>query len=309
MGTAVLVPDGAVTRLITAVLAVKMASAHVPAATLVMFQLTGLAGRMARPVKEVPLETVVLLKDTAVRPMTSVLLVVSPTSELVLPKLIFPLTAFVARTAKFAKAASMAIAVPRKDTVAKTATAVQAASPSSAHALLRPTSLPTASAVRMVRFAKEAHTVTAVLPKAIAVRRRVIVTQDARARSEVATALLGTSQRMANVARMERLARAAPLATVALLRAGAERRRIIAVRVVNPALGLVMPQLVMFLLMEAVARMERFVRVVSGVIVAPRTATVARVMTTAVMDVRQPMVSALVSLLMLNVVQGTARLV
>jgi hypothetical protein len=114
---------------------------------------------------------------------------------------------------------------------------------------------------------------------------------------------------MANVARMERLARAAPLATVALLRAGAERRRIIAVRVVNPALGLVMPQLATFLLMEAVARMARFVRVVSGVTVAPRTATVARVMTTAVMDVRQLMVSALVSPLMLNVVQGTARLV
>jgi hypothetical protein len=292
------------------VLDVKVALAHVLAATREMSQLTALAERMARPAKEVLLVTAALLKGTAVRLMTSVLLVVSPSLEPVLPKLMFPLMASVARTARYAKAANTEIAVPHKDTVAKkTAIVVKAASPSSAHAPLRPTSLPTGFVVRMARSAKEARTVTAVLPRATAARKRVIVTQDARALSAAATMLLATSPRMVNVARMERLARVVRLATVVLLKAGAARRRIIAVQVASPVLAHVMPQLVTSLLMETVVRMARFARAASGVIAAPRMVSVARAMTTAVMDARRPMVSALAFPLMLSAVRGTERLV
>ncbi|KAI1049564.1 hypothetical protein LB505_008113 [Fusarium chuoi] len=77
-----------------------MASAPALAVIRVMSRLTALAEKMARPAREVPLEIVVLSKDTAARQMSSVLLVVSPTLDLVLLKLMFRLTASVARTAR-----------------------------------------------------------------------------------------------------------------------------------------------------------------------------------------------------------------
>lgn len=307
METAALAPDGAVTRLNTAALAVKMASAPALAVIRVMSRLTALAEKMARPAREVPLEIVVLSKDTAARQMSSVLLVVSPTLDLVLLKLMFRLTASVARTARYAKAANTVIAVPQRDTVAKMATVGQDVSLSLVHALLRLTSLPTVSAVRMARSAKGARMVTAALPRATAARRRAIVTLDVRVPLVPATMLLATFPRTVSVVRMERLARAARSATAALPKAGAERRRIIVARVASPALALVMPQLVMSLLMVAAARMAKSARVVSGATVAPRTATVGRTMVTAVMDVRRHTVSVLEFPLMPSAVQEMAR--
>lgn len=241
--------------------------------------------------------------------MSSVLLVASLTLELVLLKLMFLLMASVARTARFARAASMEIAVLQKDTVEKTVVVRRDVNLSLMHAMLRPISLPTVFVERMARSARGVRMATVVLLRATAVRRRVIVTQDARVLSVPVTAPPEASPLMASAVRMERPVRAARLVTVVHLKAGAERRRTIAARVVSPALGLVMPQLVTFLLMEAAARMARFARAVSGVIAAPRTATVERMMATAVMDVRQPMVSAQVFQLMPSAVQEMEKLV
>ncbi|KAF5232689.1 hypothetical protein FANTH_12860, partial [Fusarium anthophilum] len=149
----------------------------------------------------------------------------------------------------------------------------------------------------------------AVLPRATAVRSQDIVMQDVRVLLAPATTLLATYPQMASVARMERLARVAHSVAAALLKAGAEKRRTIGARVVSLASALAMPQLAMSLQMEGAARMARFARAASGVIAALRTATVAKMMVTAVIDVRQPMVSTKAFPLMLSVVQETARLV
>ncbi|KAI1049563.1 hypothetical protein LB505_008114 [Fusarium chuoi] len=79
------------------------------------------------------------------------------------------------------------------------ATVGQDVSLSLVHALLRLTSLPTVSAVRMARSAKGARMVTAALPRATAARRRAIVTLDVRVPLVPATMLLATFPRTVSV--------------------------------------------------------------------------------------------------------------
>lgn len=229
METAVLAPDGAVTRLNTAVLAVKMALAPALAVIPVVSRLTVLAEKMARPAREVPLVTAALNKDTAARQMSSVLLVVSPTLDLVLLKLIFRLTASVARTARYAKAANTVIAVPQRDTVPKMATVGQDVSLSLVHALLRLTSLPTVFAARMARSARVARSATATLPKAGAERRRIIAARVAIPLLALVMPQLVMSLLMVAAARMVKSTRVVSGVTVAPRTAAVGRTMVTAV--------------------------------------------------------------------------------
>jgi hypothetical protein len=123
---------GAVTRLIIAVLAVKMSLANVPLLTLEMSPLTDSAERMARLAREVHLETVVLLMDTVVRLMTIALLAVSLNLVHVPSRLTSPPTVNAARTGRRAREAnSEAVARLRVGAVRIKTTAVEDVSLSS----------------------------------------------------------------------------------------------------------------------------------------------------------------------------------
>lgn len=134
----------------------------------------------------------------------------------------------VERTARPVREAHSATAALLKDTVVKTDTVMQDANPNSVPAMLKPTFLPMASAVRTVRPARAVHMVTAVLLKAT-VARQTTAMQDVSQSLVLATLKL-TSQPMGSAARMERPARVAHMVTAVLLRATVERR-LIAMRV------------------------------------------------------------------------------
>jgi hypothetical protein len=115
----------------------------------------------------------------------------------------------------------LAIAALLKVTVVKMVTVTQDVNPSSVLATLKLMFLPMASAARMERPARAAHLVTVVQPRAT-VARTATAMQDASP-SLVLVTLRPTSLQMVSVARMERPARAAHLATAALLKDTVER--------------------------------------------------------------------------------------
>lgn len=121
--------------------------------------------RTARPVREAHSATAALLKATVVKTVT-VMQDANPNSVPATLKPTFLPMASVARTARLARAAHMAIAALLKATVARQTTAMQDVSQSLVLATLKPTSQLMVSAVRMERPARVAHMVTAVLPRA-----------------------------------------------------------------------------------------------------------------------------------------------
>lgn len=123
---------GVVTRLIIAVPAARMSLANVPLLILEISPLTDPAERTARLAREVPLETVVLLMDTAVRLMTIALLAVSLNSVHVPPRLISQPMVNVAQIGRPAREAnSETVARLRVGVVRRKTTAVQDVSLSS----------------------------------------------------------------------------------------------------------------------------------------------------------------------------------
>lgn len=140
---------GVVTRLIIAVPAARMSLANVPLLILEISPLTDPAERTARLAREVPLETVVLLMDTAVRLMTIALLAVSLDSVHVPPRLISQPMVNVAQIGRPAREAnSETVARLRVGVVRRKTTAVQDVSLSSEFAKQHlVTSPPTLSAV------------------------------------------------------------------------------------------------------------------------------------------------------------------
>jgi hypothetical protein len=202
---------GAATRLSIAVLAVKTALATVPLLILEMFRLMDSAERMARLAREVPLETVVLPKETAARLMTIALLAASLNSAHAPPRLISPPTVNVARTVRSAKEASSATAVPPKDTAERRQhTVTQGARVPLVPVTMQRTKSPRmASAARMERRAREVHSETVAHLRVGAVRRKTtaVSLQDVSLSSELATQHPATSPPMVSAVRTGKSAR------------------------------------------------------------------------------------------------------
>ena len=159
--------------------------------------------------------------------------VLSPTLETCLP------TDPVERMERLAEAAHTETAVLPMATVARVTTFVLlAASPDSETALPNPVSPPMAVVVTMASPVGGAHSETAVLHKATAERRGIVV-QDVRLRSEPAMQTPVPFQpTVAAAASMASPARAAPLGTAVPQAAGAASRQRTATLVVKPSSAL-----------------------------------------------------------------------
>lgn len=274
-----------------------------------MSQQTAPVERMARFARVARGETAVLPMATVARAMASVLLVASPSSEIVTLRPTSLQMGIAARMVRPAREALMEIAALNKATVERQTTVKQVVSLSSAPAMLMQVrSLPMVAAeASMARLARAVPSVTAA-PLGTGVARLLTVMLAVNPSLALATAKQATSLPMATVARMARLVREALTVTAVLPRATAVRQTTVK-QAANRNSVLATPALTTFLPTEAVVRTERLAKAVSMVTAVLSTDTVEREMISVARDVNLPTVSALVFLPTLSVVPGTVELV
>jgi hypothetical protein len=252
---------------------------------------------------------VVPLKATVAR-IAIAMLGASPSLVPAMPRLTSPPTASVAKTEKLARAALMVIVAPRKVTVERTAIVVQDVRLLlvSARLTRAASQLTVVAEVSTEKLARAAHSATAVPLAAGVATRRITVTQAVSPSSVPVTVKPATSRPMASAVRTARLAREAHMVIVVPLRATVARP-ITAMQVVRVTLVLATLAPAVFLLMEAVGRMERLVRAAYSETAALSMDIVERVTISAAPAVRRPLDSAPAYRPTLSVVPGTARLV
>jgi hypothetical protein len=264
--------------------------------------------RTARPAKAAHLATAALLKAIVVKMVTATQ-DVNPSSVLATLKLMFLPMASAAKMERPARAAHLVTAVQPRATVARTATAMQDASPSLVLATLRPTSLLMVSVARMERPARAAHLETAALLK-VTVERTVTAAQAAKLHLVLARPTPARSPPTADAEpSTARPAREAHSATAVRLPRATVAKTITVTLVARVPLEPATPALALSLPMETVVRTERLARVAPLETAVLSTDIVARVMISAALDASWPLDCAPVSQPIQSVAQGTARLV